>query len=172
MRNSIESNSNKIPLKILYLYAPIMYWCTSRTWLFGRYFGTKNATYIRIHTASVPSNFMANRPVPKFSWNNCAQSSKKTFMCPNFHTNRILKYTQCHISTNLLSFLKLCLPYCQTLLALAPTNCWLAEKNPPGVGTLHTAVVKRIAVINKIRKVKYVRILQGNQWSICENLMN
>ena len=28
----------------------------------------------------VPSNFMANRQVPKFSLNNCAQSSKKTFV--------------------------------------------------------------------------------------------
>ena len=27
----------------------------------------------------VPSNFMANQQVPKFSLNNCAQSSKKTY---------------------------------------------------------------------------------------------
>ena len=39
-------------------------------------------------------------------------------MCPNFRTNRVLKYTKCHISTNLLSFLKLCLPCCQNYLPL------------------------------------------------------
>ena len=70
----------------------------------------------------VPCNFMANWRVPKFSLNNCAQSSKKTFMCPKFSTNPVLKYTQCHISTNLSNFLKLCLLYCQTLFALAPTR--------------------------------------------------
>ena len=71
---------------------------------------------------SVPSNLMANRWVPKFSWNICVQS-------PNFCTNQVYKYIfPCHISTNLLSFLKLCLPYCQKLFAHAPTNRWLAEK--------------------------------------------
>ena len=77
----------------------------------------------------VPSNFMANRRVPKFSWNNCAQSYKKTFMCPKFRTNPVLKYTKCHISTNLSNFLKQCLLYCQKFFALAPTNRWFAEKN-------------------------------------------
>ena len=43
---------------------------------------------------------MANQLVPKFSLNNCAQSSKKTFMCPKFCTNPELKYTKCHISPN------------------------------------------------------------------------
>ena len=76
----------------------------------------------------VPSNFMANRRVPKFFLNNCAQSSKKTFMCPKFCTNPVLKYTKCHISTNLSNFLKLCLLYCQKLFALAPTNHRFAEK--------------------------------------------
>ena len=66
----------------------------------------------------VPSNFMANRRVPKFSLNNCAQSPKKTFMCVKFHTNAVLMYTKCHISTNLSSFLKLCLLYCQKYLPL------------------------------------------------------
>ena len=79
--------------------------------------------------ACVPSNFMANRQVPKFSLNNCAQSSKKTFMCPKFCTNSVLKYTKCHISTNLSNFLKLCSLYCQKLFALAPTNHRFAEKN-------------------------------------------
>ena len=77
----------------------------------------------------VPSNFMANRQVPKFSLNSCAQSSKKTFMCPKFRTNPVLKYTKCHISTNLSNFLKLCLLSCQKLFALATTNCQFAEKN-------------------------------------------
>ena len=62
-------------------------------------------------TNTVPSNFMANQPVPKFYCNNCAQSSKKTCMGPNFCTKRVLKYTKCHISTNLSSFLEQCLPY-------------------------------------------------------------
>ena len=61
---------------------------------------------------------MANQRVPKFSLYNCAQSSEKTFMCPKFHTNPVFKYTKCHISTNLLNFLKLCLLYCQKLLPL------------------------------------------------------
>ena len=60
---------------------------------------------VSLFAAYVPSNFMANRRVPKFSLNNCAQSSTKTFMCPKFHTNSVLKYTQCHISTNLSIFL-------------------------------------------------------------------
>ena len=76
-----------------------------------------------------PSNFMANRRVPKFSLNNCAPSSKKMFMCLKLRTNPVLKHTQCHISTNLSNFLKLCLLYCQKLLALAPTNHRFAEKN-------------------------------------------
>ena len=67
--------------------------------------------------------------MPKFSLNNCAQSSKKTFMCPKFRTNPVLKYIQCHISTNLSNFLKLCLLYCKKLLTLAPTNRRFAEKN-------------------------------------------
>ena len=77
----------------------------------------------------VPSNFMANWRVPKFSTNNCAQSFKKTIMCPKFCTNPVLKYTKCHISTNLSNFVKLRLVYCQNLSALAPTNRRLAEKN-------------------------------------------
>ena len=36
---------------------------------------------------------MANRQVPKFFLNICAQGSKKTFMCPKFYTNPVLKYT-------------------------------------------------------------------------------
>ena len=72
---------------------------------------------------------MAKRRVPKFTLNNCAQSSKKTFICPKFYTNPVLKHTKCHISTNLSNFLKLCLLYCQKLFALAPTNHRFAEKN-------------------------------------------
>ena len=71
---------------------------------------------------------MANSQKPKFSLNNCAQSPKKTFMCPKFRANPELKYTKCHTSTNLSNFLKLCLLYCQKLFALAPTNRWFAEK--------------------------------------------
>ena len=80
------------------------------------------------HYVCVPSNFMANWRVPKFFLNNCAQSSKKTFMCPKFHTNPVFKDTKCHISTNLSNFVKLCSLYCQKLFALAPTNCRFAEK--------------------------------------------
>ena len=76
----------------------------------------------------VLSSFIANWRVPKFSLNSCAQSSKKTFMCPKFHTNPVFKYIKCHISTNLSNFLKLCLLYCQKLFALAPTNRRFAEK--------------------------------------------
>ena len=42
---------------------------------------------------------MANRRVPKFSLNNCAQSPQKAFLCPKFCTNPVWKYTKCHIST-------------------------------------------------------------------------
>ena len=80
-------------------------------------------------TSCVPSNFMTNRRVPKFSLNNCAQSSKKTFMCPKFCTNPVLNYTKCHLSTNLSNFLKLCLLYCQKLFAFTPPNRRFAEKN-------------------------------------------
>ena len=61
---------------------------------------------------------MANRQVPKFSLNSCAQSFKKTFMCPKFCTYPVLKHTKSHISTNLLNFLRLCLLYCQNYLPL------------------------------------------------------
>ena len=71
---------------------------------------------------------MANRRVPKFSLNSCAQSFKM-FMCPKFRTYPVLKHTKCHISTNLSHFLKLCLLYCQKLFALAPTNRRFAERN-------------------------------------------
>ena len=72
---------------------------------------------------------MVNRRVPKFSSHNCAQISKKMLMCPKFRTNPVLKYTKCHISTNLSSFQKLCVLYCQKLLAFAPTNQRFTEKN-------------------------------------------
>ena len=84
------------------------------------------------HLICVPSNFMTNRRVPKFSLTNCAQSSKKTFMCPKFCTNLVLKYTKCRISTNSSNFLKLgtfTTVYHQKLFAIATTNCRFAEKN-------------------------------------------
>ena len=73
------------------------------------------------YVISVPSNFMANRRVPNFL-ETIVPKAIKNFFCPNFRTNRVFRYTKCHVSTNLLSFLKLCLPYCQKLFALAPTN--------------------------------------------------
>ena len=88
----------------------------------------------------VPSSFTANRQVPKFSWNNCAQSCKKMFMCPKFWTNPALKYTKCHISTNLLNFLKLCFLHCKKLFALAPTNRRFAEKNRLSGNTGHPSL--------------------------------
>ena len=94
-----------------------------------------NLAYIGM--TCVPFNIMVNRRVLKFSLSNCAQSSKKTFMCSNFCTNPVLKYTQCHISTNLSNFLRLCLLYCQTLLALAPTNRRFAEKSRLSGNTGH-----------------------------------
>ena len=84
------------------------------TVLLSQCFNFSNA----IQYPCVPSKFMANQQVPKFSLNNCAQSPKKTFMCPKFRTNPALKYTKCHISTNLSSFLKLCLLYCQKYMPL------------------------------------------------------
>ena len=90
---------------------------------------TTSLNSIRITHCCVPSNFKANWRVPKFSLNYCAQSSKKMFMCPKFCTNPVLKYTKCHISTNLSNFLALCSLYCQKLFALAPTNRRFAEKN-------------------------------------------
>ena len=65
---------------------------------FSHLFEKNNIQYI-----CVPSNAMASRRVPKLSYNNCAQSSKKTFMWPKFRTDPVLKYRyiKCHISTNL-----------------------------------------------------------------------
>ena len=80
-------------------------------------------------TACVPSNFMANRRVPKFSLNSCAKALRRRLLCPKFHTYPVLKHTKCHISTNLSHFLKLWLLYCQKLFALAPTNRRFAERN-------------------------------------------
>ena len=91
---------------------------------------------------------MTNRRVPKFSLNNCAQSSKKTFMCPKFRTNPILKYTKYHISTNLLNFLKLCLLHCKKLFALAPTNRRLAEK----IGLVGTLVLYLFIFLTRLIK--------------------
>ena len=102
----------------------------------------------------VPPNFMANRRVPNFSLNNCAQSPKKTFMCPTFHTDPVLKYTKCHISTNLSSFLKLCLLYCQKLFALVPTNRRFAEKNWLSGSTASVHGKKQCAFLSAI-KTKY-----------------
>ena len=48
----------------------------------------------------VPSTCIANQRVPEFSWNNFAESSKKTFMCLKFLTNPVLQSTKCYISTN------------------------------------------------------------------------
>ena len=61
-------------------------------------------------------------------------------MCPKFCTNPVLKYTKCHISTNLLSFLKLCLLYCQKYLPLLKQ---IADslKNIGLVGTLNPNAV-------------------------------
>ena len=69
-----------------------------------------------------PTPGYATGECPNFLETIVRKALKKTFVCPNICTNRVLKYTKCHISTNLLSFLKLCLPYCQKLFALAPTN--------------------------------------------------
>ena len=91
-------------------------------------------------TTCVPSNFMTNRRVPKFSLNNCAQSAKKTFMCPKFCTNPVLNYTKCHLSTNLSNFLKLCLLYCQKLFAFTPPNRRVAEKNRLSGNTAHNSI--------------------------------
>ena len=57
-------------------------------------------------------------------------------MSPKFRINPVLKYTKCHISTNLSNFLKLCSLYCKKLFALAPTNRRFAEKKIGLVGTL------------------------------------
>ena len=80
----------------------------------------------KIVLSCVPYDFLANQRVPNFFKNNCAQSSKKMFMCPKFCTNPVIKYTKCQISTN---FLKLHLLYCQNLFPLAPTNRRFTEKN-------------------------------------------
>ena len=49
-------------------------------------------------------------------------------MCPKFCTNPVLKYTQCHISTDLSNFLKLCLLYCQKLFDLLQKIADLLKK--------------------------------------------
>ena len=62
---------------------------------------------------------MANRRVPKFSLNNCDQSSKKTFMCPEFCTNPVLKYTKCQIFQSYIYYIaKNYLPLLQQIAGL------------------------------------------------------
>ena len=110
----------------------------------------------------VPSNFMTNRRVPKFSLNNCAQSSKKMFMCPKFCTNPVLNYTKCHLSTNLSNFLKLCL-----LLYIAKNYLPLLQQIADSlkkiglVGTLQCSMVLHLG--NKATSTKKVGI--HNQWT-------
>ena len=83
---------------------------------------------------------MANRRVPKFSLNNCAQSSEKKIMCPKFCTNPVyqiyaIKVYQMPHFHKFVEFSKATfttryrIAYCQNLLALAPTNRQFAEKN-------------------------------------------
>ena len=69
------------------------------------------------------------RECPNFLWIIVPKALKRRLCALNFRTNPVLKYTKCHISTDLLNFLKLCLLYCQKLFALAPTNRRFAEKN-------------------------------------------
>ena len=71
-------------------------------------------------------------------------------MCPKFRTNPELKYTKCHISTNLSNFLKLCLLYFQKLFAVAPTNRRLAEKNQPRGNTgCQIFTIKTLTKVNR-----------------------
>ena len=51
-------------------------------------------------------------------------------MYPKFRTNPVLKYTKCHISTNLSNFLKLCLlPILQKIICPCSNKRRFAEKN-------------------------------------------
>ena len=56
------------------------------------------------------------------------QSSKKTFMCPKYRSNPVLKYTKCHIPTNLSNFLKLCLQIAKNYLPLLQQIADLLKK--------------------------------------------
>ena len=69
-------------------------------------------------------------------------------MCPKFQTNSVLKYTKCHISTNLLNFLKLCSLYCQKLFALALTNRRFTEKDRLGGNTVQINCQPKMMYLN------------------------
>ena len=67
--------------------------------------------------------------------------SKKTFMCPNFLYQSVLKYTKCHISTYLSNFLKL--PFIVLPKLICPCSQQIANqlKKIGLVGTLHKSSV-------------------------------
>ena len=76
---------------IFYFKLVFGYWSKTQQWYNNYRFETNNShspkgmnnLFNRVVQTCVPSNFMANRQVPEFSLNNCAQSSKKMFMCPS-----------------------------------------------------------------------------------------
>ena len=97
----------------------------------------------------VPSNFITNQRLPKFSLNNCAQSLKKTFMCPKFSTNPVLKHTKCHISIKFVEFCKAMFIVLPKIFALAPTNRRFTEKNQlsGSTGTVSLVIIWSITVV-------------------------
>ena len=110
---------------------------------------------------------MADRRVPEFSLNNCAQSPKKTFMYPKFHTISVSKYTKCHISTNLSSSLKLCLLYCQKYSPLYRQIAASLKKNRLSGNTVH----KYISRFWFFLKIKMLHAhLQNRKYCQCRDM--
>ena len=74
-------------------------------------------------------------------------------MCPKFCTNSVVKLNKCHISILFSNFLKLCLPYCQTLFALVQQIADSLKKNKQKnslVGTLipgHTGMLEIMSML-------------------------
>ena len=81
---------------------------------------------------------MANRPEPKFSWNNCAQNSKKTFMCPNFYTNRVLSIPN-------VIFLQICWVFWSYVYYIAKNYLPLLQQNADWL--------KKIGLVGMLLKV-------------------
>ena len=81
-----------------------------------------NWTYCKC--SSQCSHFLTNQWVPNFSRYICAPSCKNLLLrCPKFCINPVLKLTESHSSTNLISFLRLCVSYCQKLSAVVLSDC-------------------------------------------------
>ena len=80
-------------------------------------------TYKEHYYASVvSSNVLTNMQAYSILKTIASKAVKIRLCALNFRTYPVFKYTKSHTSTNLPTFLKLCLSYCQRLFVCNPTN--------------------------------------------------